>query len=174
MALMLSCHFSGEPVEEHVFAERAFEAAFGAGSVVTGDVDDQRVVAAGKLLDSIDDAAEFVVALGAVAGEDFHHARIETLLVGVEGVPCRQALGTNRELCVLGNDAEFLLPLEGVLAINVPSLIELAFELIDPFFRGVVWGVGSSGSDVEEEGTGWRDASWPVGPIRWLCRRCRW
>ena len=71
----------------------------------------------------------------------------------------RAALGTNRELCVLGNDAEFLLPLEGLLAINVPAFIKLAFELIDPFFRGVVWGVGGSGSDVEEEGTVGRDAT---------------
>ena len=84
MALMLSCHFSEMPLKKSVFAEGALEAAFGAGSVVPGDVDDEGVVAAGELLHGIDDAAELVVALCAVAGEDLHHARIEALLIGVQ------------------------------------------------------------------------------------------
>ncbi len=39
-----------EAVEEHVLAQRAFEAAFGARAVVAGDVDDERVVGVGQLL----------------------------------------------------------------------------------------------------------------------------
>src|SRR5271154_1195792 len=156
--------FLRESIEEYVFAEGALEAAFRAGSVVPGDVDDEGVVAAGKLLDGIDDAAEFVVALRGIAREDFHHARVETLLVGVDGVPCGQALGTNGELGVFGDDAEFFLALESVLAILVPAFIKFAFEFIDPLFRGLVWSVSGSGSDVEEEGMSGRDAVGLTGP----------
>ena len=39
-----------EAVEEQVLVERAFEAALGAGAVVAGDVDEERVVGVGQLL----------------------------------------------------------------------------------------------------------------------------
>ncbi len=76
--------FFRKPVEEHVFAERTLEASFGAGPVIARDVDDHCVVAARKFLDGVDDTTELVVAVRGVSGEDLHHARVETLLVGVE------------------------------------------------------------------------------------------
>src|SRR5271155_1118204 len=96
--------------------------------------------------------------MGAVSGEDLHHARIESLLIRVEGVPRRKAFGAHCELSVLGDDAGLFLTVEWLLAMLVPALVEFAFEFIDPLFRGVVWGVGGSGSDVEQEGTSGRDA----------------
>src|ERR1700722_3801090 len=93
----------------------------------------------------------------AVSGEHLHHARIESLLIGVERVPRRKAFGTLRELSALGDDAEFFLALECLLAILVPPLVKFAFELVDPLFRCVVWRMGRSRSDVQEEGTRGRD-----------------
>ncbi len=82
----------GKAVEEQVLAERTFEPAFGARPVVAGDIDDQGVVGVRHGLDGVDHAAELVVAMGAIGGEDLHHPRIETLLVGVQRIPCRKPL----------------------------------------------------------------------------------
>ena len=77
--------------------------------------------ASGSCLHRVDDAAHLVVALGPVAGEHLHHAGVEPLLVGVERVPRRQALGALGQLRVLRDDAELLLPRERLLAILRPS-----------------------------------------------------
>jgi hypothetical protein len=45
-----------DPVEEQVLVDRAFDAALGARAVVARDVEDQRVVGVGQLLDGLDDA----------------------------------------------------------------------------------------------------------------------
>ena len=66
--------------------------------------------------------------------------------------------GANRQLRILGNDAEFLLPFERVLAILVPALVELAFEFVDPFLRRVVRSVRGAGRDVKKERPPRRDA----------------
>ena len=70
--------------------EGAVEGAFGAGAVVAADVDDQRVVELAHVLDGLDDAADLVVGIGGVAGEDLRLARIEFLLQQGKRVPLRQ------------------------------------------------------------------------------------
>ena len=57
---------------------------------------------------------------------------------GVSFVPC-------------GNDAELLLPREGLLAQLVPAAVELALVFVDPFLRRVVRGVRRAGGEVHEE-----------------------
>ena len=147
-----------EAVEEQVLVERPFEAALGAGAVVAGDVDEQRVVGAGQLLHRVDDPAHVVIDVRPVGGEHLHHPGVEPLLVGVERVPRGQALGARRELRVWRDDAELLLPLERLLAVRVPAHVELALELVDPFLRRVVGRVRRAGGDVEEERLVGRDA----------------
>ena len=48
--------------------------ALGAGAVVAVDVDDQRVVELAHVLDRLDHAADLVVGVGHVRGEDIHLA----------------------------------------------------------------------------------------------------
>jgi hypothetical protein len=64
-------------------------AAFGACPVVTGDIDDERVIRIGKRLDRIDDAAKVIVTMRCITCKDFHHVSVEALLIGIERVPCR-------------------------------------------------------------------------------------
>ncbi len=156
-----------EAVEEQVLAEGSIQAALSAGSVVAGDVDDERIVGIGERLDRVDDAAHLVVALGPVAREYLHHPRIQALLIGVQGVPRWQSLGPNRQLGVFRHDAQPLLPFERLFTIGVPALVELALELLDPVFRRLVGGVRGAWRDVQEVGFGLARCSWPDGPRRW-------
>ena len=52
---------------------------------------------------------------------------------------------------VLRDDAELLLPREGLLAQLVPALVELALVLVRPFLRDVVRRVGRARREVDEE-----------------------
>ena len=106
----------------------------------------------------VDDAAQFVVAMRAVAGEHFHHARVKALLIGVQRIPGGQSLRARRELRILRHDAELLLTLERLLAIFIPALVELAFEFGDPFFRRVMRRMRRAGRDIEEIRLVGRDA----------------
>ena len=90
--------------------------AFGAGAVVAADVDDQRVVELAHVLDRLDHAADLVVGIGDVGGEDLGLAGEQLLLVGVERVPLRQVVRPRRELRVRRDDAEPLLVGEDLLA----------------------------------------------------------
>ena len=77
---------------------RAERRALGARAVVAFDVDDQRVVELAQVLDRLDDAADLVVGVGDVGGEDLGLAREQLLAVGVERVPLRQIVRPGREL----------------------------------------------------------------------------
>ena len=56
--------------------------AFGTGAVVAADIDDERVVELALVLDLLDHAANFMVGVGGVGGEDLRLAGEELLLVG--------------------------------------------------------------------------------------------
>ena len=56
-----------------------------------------------------------------------------------------------REHGIGRDDAEFLLPLEGDLALAVPAVREFALVLVDPLLRHVVRGVGGTRREVHEE-----------------------
>ena len=63
-----------------------------------------------------------------------------------------------------GNHAEFLLPLDGRLAVGVPARVELALEPVDPLLRGMVRRVVRPGSDVQEKRLVRGDARDLAGP----------
>ena len=58
-----------------------------AGAVVSPDVKDQRVVGDAQVVDRLDHPADLVIAVLLEAGEDFHLAGVELLLVRRQFVP---------------------------------------------------------------------------------------
>ena len=67
-------------------------------------------------------------------------------------VPRRNLLVARGELAVRRDDAELLLPGEGLFAQLVPALVELALVLVGPLLGHVVGRVGRAGREVDEEG----------------------
>jgi len=85
-------------------------------------------------------------------GVDLHLPDEHGLEGGGHVVPCGDFLVPLRELTILRNDAECLLASEDLFAQFVPTLVELAFVFIGPFFGNVVRGVGRAGREVDENG----------------------
>ena len=83
----MSCDRLRHAVEVGHLVEHAVHAAFGARAVVADDVEDQRVVQLADVLDRLDQPADLVVGVLAEAGEDFHLAGEELLLVGASACP---------------------------------------------------------------------------------------
>ena len=80
----LHLHVDGQlvdAVEERDLVGRAQRAALGAGAVVAVDVDDQRVVELAQVLEGLDHAADLVVVVGGIGGEDLDLADEELLLL---------------------------------------------------------------------------------------------
>ena len=67
--------------------EGALESAFGAGAVVAADIDDQRIVELALVLNFLDHAADFMVSVGGIGGEDLGLARVELLLDHLRASP---------------------------------------------------------------------------------------
>ena len=144
-------HGLGDAVEVGHLVEHAEHAALGAGAVVADLVDDQRVVELAQVLDGLHDAADLVVGVRGERGEHFHLPREQPLLVGAERVPGLDVGGPVGQLGVLRDDAQLLLPGEGLLAVLVPAAVELALELRDPLLRHVMRRVRGAGGEVGEE-----------------------
>src|SRR5882757_4897343 len=85
-------------------------------------------------------------------GVNLHLADEHRLERGWHLIPCWDFRVPERELTLLRNDAQLLLASVGLFAQLVPALIELAFVLICPLLRNVVWGVGRTWREVDEEG----------------------
>ena len=136
----------GHAVEIGHLIEQAVHGAFGARAVVADDVEDERVVELAHVFDGLDEPADLVVGVFAEAGEDFHLAGEEPLLVGSQLVPVLDGLGLGGELGAGGNDAELDLPRQRLLANLVPALVELALVLGDPFLRHMVRRMGGPGA----------------------------
>jgi hypothetical protein len=77
--------------------------------------------------------------------------RKELAILGREASPFGETIGPRRELRVFGDHAEPFLIGEDHVALDVPPLIELAFELVDPLLRGMVRRVRAAGHVVDEE-----------------------
>ncbi len=71
-------------------------------------------------------------------------------MVLVERVPGGHRVGPRRQLSVLRDHAELLLPLECLVAVGVVPLVELAGVLVGPFLRHVVRRVAAAGREVGE------------------------
>ena len=68
---------------------RADSGAFGAGAVVTADVNDQGVVKLAHVLDRLNHATDLMVGVSGVGGKYFRLMREELLAVGIERIPLR-------------------------------------------------------------------------------------
>ena len=95
--------------------------------------------------------ADLEVGVFAEAGEDFHLAGEQLLLVGRQLVPVLDGLRLGRELRARGNDAQLDLAGQRLLAQLVPALVELALVLGDPLLRHVVRRVRGARREVGEE-----------------------
>ena len=100
LQLVLDRHL--DSVEHGHFVRRAEQCAFGTGAIVAVDVDDQRVVELAHVVDCLDHAADFVVGVGDVGGEDIDLAEEHLLFVGRELVPMlQQVMRPRRQLGIL-------------------------------------------------------------------------
>ena len=102
----------------------------------------------------LDHAADLVVGVGPVGGEDVDLADEQLLLVGRQLIPLlQQVVGPGRQLGVLRDHAELLLVGEDRLAQLVPALVEQVHvaDLLDPLRRRVVRRVDAAGHVVDEE-----------------------
>ncbi len=124
--------------------------ALGACPVV-GDDHDQRVVQLADRLEEVQQAPDLVIGVLEEAGEDLHHAGVEPAFVVGELVPLLHVGVVSRQHRVLGDDAQFLLPREHLLAVGVPAVVELALVLVGPFLGHLVGRMVGAGREVEEE-----------------------
>src|SRR5262249_14912572 len=140
------------PDQARDLAERPLQTALGAGAVVSDDEEDQRVVEFSGLFDAANQLTDLVVGIGEIGCVVFHQAGIYALGVGGLVIPGGNLFRSWSELGVWRDYAEFLLSGERDLALLVPALIELTLELVAPFLRGVMRGVGRRGRVVHKPG----------------------
>ena len=86
----------GNGVEEGHLVEQSYWAPLGGGAVIALDVYDERVVELAHRLNSVHDAAHLVIGMGQRGSIDLHHAGEDLLLIGVEGIPGLDRVGTLR------------------------------------------------------------------------------
>ena len=141
----------GHAVEVGHLVEGALQRAFGRRAVVADDQVDQRVVEDVHVLERIDQPADVMVGVLHERGVDLHLALEHRLELGIHVIPGRDLLVARRQLGVGGDDAQFLLSLEGDLALLVPAVGELALVLLDPLLRHVVRRVRGARREVHEE-----------------------
>ena len=139
-----------DAILRELLADRAVQ-AFGRGTVVAPDVEDERVIKLALPLDFINDSARVVVSVLGETCEDFHEPALEGLFVLRNGIPGSHRGGTRRELRVLWNPAELLLAGKGAFAIVVPAVVEFALILVRPFLRDLVGTMRRARSPIHEE-----------------------
>ena len=120
-------------------------------AVVAEDVVDERVVQHAEVVDGVDHAADVVVGVLQEPGVDLHLALEHRLELRGHLVPGGDLGVALRQLGVRRDDAQLLLPREGLLAQLVPALGELALVLVGPLLRHMVRGVGGARREVDEE-----------------------
>src|SRR5262249_4149410 len=152
-------------VEVRHLVVQAYHAALGAGAVVADDVEDERVVELAEILDGPDQPTDLGVGVLAVAGEHFHLAGEELLLVRAQRRPVFDGRRLRRELRVRRYHAQTLLAGQGLLAYGVPALIELAPVFRDPRLGHVMGRMGGTRREVHEERLVPRER--PLGPNPW-------
>ena len=149
------------------FADRAV-LAFRTGTVVTEDVDDNRVVANAETVKFIDQLAGLDVDVLDETRENLHQAGLERTLCLRDAVPRRHVVGTRREFGIGRNPAKLLLTRKHPLAIDIPAVVEFAFVLVSPFLEDLVRSVRSAWRPIQEERLVRRErlvASQPVNAV---------
>ena len=122
----------GHAVEVGHLVEGAVHGALGRGAVVADDVVDDRVVEDLEGLEGVDDPADVVVGVLEEAGVHLHlRSRTGLSSSGMSSHAVIDVVARG-ELGVGGDHAELLLPGEGLLALGVPAVGELALVLLDP------------------------------------------
>ena len=102
------------------------------------------------VLDFVDQPAHVPVGILREAGENFHLARVQFLFGVAERIPGRVRIGSGRQLGVRRDDAEFLLALEGPLAVLIPAVVELALVFVSPLLRDMMRRMGGAGGVIDE------------------------
>ena len=128
--------------------------ALGAGAVVAVDVDDQRVVEPAQVLEGLDHAADLVVVVGGIGGEDFNLPDEELLRLRAELVPrLQEVIGPRRQLRIPGDHAEALLVLKDALAQLVVAIVEEVHgtDLVHPLLGRVMRRVRGAGRVLDED-----------------------
>jgi hypothetical protein len=115
-----------------LLVEQAVERALARGAVVADEHEQERVVELAGLLEEVDDPTDLGVGVLHVAGVDLGHPSEQLLLVRRQVVPGRHALEHRRQLRRLGDDAQLLLPGQGLLPVGVPPHVELALVAVGP------------------------------------------
>ena len=116
-------------VERFGLVERPVETAFGRCAVVTGDVDDDRVVEHADLLERVDEAARVEVGVLGEPGVGLHQPSADGALVVGELVPGDDSGRPVGELGARRNDARSDLGGQGLFAHGVPAPVEAASVL---------------------------------------------
>ncbi|OPX97087.1 MAG: hypothetical protein A4E60_03362 [Syntrophorhabdus sp. PtaB.Bin047] len=140
-----------DTIQRGYLVERTPDIAFNTGAVVAANIDDQSVIELPHPLNGVEDTADIVVCLREKARVHLHHVGKKLLLLGAERIPGRQFGVAFRELGVGRDDAQFLLPRQGLLTYPVPALVEPPLVLRYPLFFRVMRRVGGPGGIVEEE-----------------------
>ena len=103
---------------------------------------------------NVDEPPDLRVGVLEEAGVDLGHAREEASFGPADSVShFWHALEHRRQLGVLADDPQLLLPLEHDLAVLVPPHVELAFVLVAPLLRYVVGRVAGAEREVAEPRT---------------------
>src|SRR5258707_13830934 len=137
----------------------SFQSAFGARTVVTANVDNERIVELTLILNFLNDPANLMVGIGDISCENLSLARVEFLLEQRERIPPWQLCATILSLSVrpIGklrterDHAEPLLVRENLLPQFLIAHVKLALELLNPFSRRLVRRMGASGYVIEEK-----------------------
>src|SRR5437667_6311304 len=80
-------------IQRHHLIVSPFRASLGAGAVIAYNVDEKGVIQFAHVAYCLNQSSDFIIGLFSKPGEDFHLARQESFLVGVQTVPSRNFLG---------------------------------------------------------------------------------
>ncbi len=144
-------HLLGHAVEVGHLVVHADEAALGAGAVVAGDVDEQRVVQLADVLQRLHESPDLVIGLLQESREHLGLAREQAPLVRRQRVPGLDVLRPVGQPGARRDHAQLLLPLERLSPNLVPALVELALVLVGPLLRHMMRRMDRAGRVVDEE-----------------------
>ncbi len=140
-----------QAVQHDGLVEGPGQPAFGAGTVITENVDEQSVVQLGHRLNGIDQPADLVVGVFCKGREYLHLAGRESLLICRQRVPVGDVRWLGRHLGAWRYYTQLDLSRQRLLAVLVPTAVELALVPVEPIRRHVVRCMGGTGGEVDEE-----------------------